>query len=615
MSSRTALGTLNAGDVSTRSRRSLSAKDARQSIGRRSMGMSDRKSLSSAGGRRSSIGRQSMGGPSFGRASIGSRASLGGRRMSGRRSSIHGSATGTSDPRPLSEKQWKIEATRKLIEFLSNRGYPGALSKKLLEAPSIKVFSKIFTFIYETLNPNYEPGATKPEDEIPAIFKSLNYPYPIKKSAIFACGSSHNWPKLLGALIWLVDVIDFIEGVDAPHCWLATSAQLIEGKEPDSSRAETLISIEDAYNANMVGDLSAEDDMYARAQDKLEQLQMDAAQAQERNAALKHELAQLEASAPPVDELRARKATFEGDKHKFMQLIANLEAHQAKQEQKLQQALEEKEQREAEQQRLAAELENLKHTLENQEMSPADVDRINGLNRQLDRDLQHLNQRKDKVEQEAWKLEMGVSKQLQSLEAKSLECNNILDQLDLSNVRVEVKGAEDCPSASLDRLVDKAIKPAIMGLVERASNNTSAAGSAKLEALNELSKIDEAIQAKQDELSVMQSRLEAMEAECKETQDNTSKEYKQQANTVAAMQSEVTRMKMDAAARVSSSYAQLEQYRIRYDEFRQNMEHDIKAFQEAVKDLVFNVNSCKDFVRDSTTRVVQEVEQMMPTDA
>ena len=33
-------------------------------------------------------------------------------------------------------------------------------------------------------------------------------------------------------------------------------------------------------------------------------------------------------------------------------------------------------------------------------MSPADVDRINGLNRQLDRDLQHMGQRKDKVEQE-----------------------------------------------------------------------------------------------------------------------------------------------------------------------------------------------------------------------
>jgi SMC interacting uncharacterized protein involved in chromosome segregation len=66
-------------------------------------------------------------------------------------------------------------------------------------------------------------------------------------------------------------------------------------------------------------------------------------------------------------------------------------------------------------------------------MSPADVDRINGLNRQLDRDLQHMGQRKDKVEQEAWKLEMAVSKMLQGLEGQSLECNNVLDQLDVSH--------------------------------------------------------------------------------------------------------------------------------------------------------------------------------------
>ena len=173
-------------------------------------------------------------------------------------------------------------------------------------------------------------------------------------------------------------------------------------------------------------------------------------------------------------------------------------------------------------------------------MSPADVDRINGLNRQLDRDLQHMGQRKDKVEQEAWKLEMAVSKMLQGLEGQSLECNNVLDQLDvrsahashdtalvhrpafplqLSTVRVEIKGAEDTPSASLDRLLEKAIKPAVQGLMDRAAGNTSAAGTAKLDAQEQLGKIDEAMQAKQDELSVMQSRLQAIESECKETQE------------------------------------------------------------------------------------------------
>lgn len=55
--------------------------------------------------------------------------------------------------------------------------------------------------------------------------------------------------------------------------------------------------------------------------------------------------------------------------------------------------------------------------------------------------------------------------------------------------------------------------------MERASSNTSAAGLAKLEAMEQLSKIDEAIQSKRDELSVMQNRLQAIESECRETQE------------------------------------------------------------------------------------------------
>jgi kinetochore protein NDC80 len=128
--------------------------------------------------------------------------------MSGRRSSIHGSATGTTDPRPLSEKAWKNDAIRKLIGFLTMNGFQNAVSPKTLSAPSIKDFTCIFAFIYKKMDINYKQGTAKPEDEIPAILKSLGYPYPIKKSAIFACGSSHNWPKLLGALTWMVEVVE-----------------------------------------------------------------------------------------------------------------------------------------------------------------------------------------------------------------------------------------------------------------------------------------------------------------------------------------------------------------------------------------------------------------------
>ena len=34
------------------------------------------------------------------------------------------------------------------------------------------------------------------------------YPNTISKSLIFSAGSMHNWPKLLGVLVWLIEIIE-----------------------------------------------------------------------------------------------------------------------------------------------------------------------------------------------------------------------------------------------------------------------------------------------------------------------------------------------------------------------------------------------------------------------
>jgi kinetochore protein NDC80 len=185
------------------SHESLMLAGGRSSMGRSSVGMG-----------RASIGRTSMG-MGMGRTSMGvarrqsvasSRQSFGGRPSLGsRRSSIHGSATGTSDPRPLSDKAYRANCIRSLIQFLTENGYDAPLSPKLLSAPSTKDFIRIFQFIYAQFDPSYPWDRMKAEDDIPLILKNIGYPFPVKKSAIFACGSQHNWPKLLGALTWMIE--------------------------------------------------------------------------------------------------------------------------------------------------------------------------------------------------------------------------------------------------------------------------------------------------------------------------------------------------------------------------------------------------------------------------
>lgn len=51
----------------------------------------------------------------------------------------------------------------------------------------------------------------KIEDDVPALYKRLRYPFGISKSALFAVGSPHTWPGLLAALTWLVELLNYEE--------------------------------------------------------------------------------------------------------------------------------------------------------------------------------------------------------------------------------------------------------------------------------------------------------------------------------------------------------------------------------------------------------------------
>ncbi|XP_056001845.1 kinetochore protein NDC80 homolog [Ostrea edulis] len=112
------------------------------------------------------------------------------------------------DPRKISDKNFQAKCVAKLVEFLSEKGYPQQLSPGILKAPPRKDFFQIFEFLYSMLTPRYKIGK-KPEEEIPKIFKELGYPFMISKTAMYALGSPHTWPTILSALVWMVYLIKF----------------------------------------------------------------------------------------------------------------------------------------------------------------------------------------------------------------------------------------------------------------------------------------------------------------------------------------------------------------------------------------------------------------------
>jgi kinetochore protein NDC80 len=116
-----------------------------------------------------------------------------------------------TDPRPIQDKNYQNQCIKQLLQFLSKSGYEYPISPKSLARPSAKDFSNIVGFMLRKLDPSFQDGTMKFEDEVAMNFKAMGYPYPISKTALVAAGSPHTWPALLAALTWLMEHLKCME--------------------------------------------------------------------------------------------------------------------------------------------------------------------------------------------------------------------------------------------------------------------------------------------------------------------------------------------------------------------------------------------------------------------
>jgi kinetochore protein NDC80 len=116
-----------------------------------------------------------------------------------------------ADPRPINDKKYQQDCIKHLLIFLAKNNYEYPVTQKTLARPSGKDFSNIVTFMLRLLDPGFQDGTLKLEDEISMNFKAMGYPYPISKTALVAAGSPHTWPSLLAALTWLMEHLQCLQ--------------------------------------------------------------------------------------------------------------------------------------------------------------------------------------------------------------------------------------------------------------------------------------------------------------------------------------------------------------------------------------------------------------------
>lgn len=76
------------------------------------------------------------------------------------------------DPREIQTKEFQQDGVQRLITYLMEHEYPGAISPKMLKSPTGSDFAKIVTFLIQGIDPNFEM-TTRLNDAVPAVFTAL----------------------------------------------------------------------------------------------------------------------------------------------------------------------------------------------------------------------------------------------------------------------------------------------------------------------------------------------------------------------------------------------------------------------------------------------------------
>lgn len=196
------------------------------------------------------------------------------------------------DPRPISDKAYQQDCIKQLVSFLQKGGFEHPISTRSLARPSGKDFSNIVTFMLRKVDPSFQDGTLKMEDEVAMNFKAMGYPFGVSKTALVAAGSPHTWPTLLAALTWLATRIQCMDALTAAQQQDENQTGHFDSLEELETETDRYFFkyLSASYSAFLKGDEKLRDELMSSLADKLERddtvLMQEIEQMTDRNAAI-----------------------------------------------------------------------------------------------------------------------------------------------------------------------------------------------------------------------------------------------------------------------------------------------------------------------------------------
>ncbi|KAI8921009.1 HEC/Ndc80p family-domain-containing protein [Powellomyces hirtus] len=527
------------------------------------------------------------------------------------------SAKLTKDPRPIREKSWQGNAIRGLIGFLVERGYNQPLSVKALQAPSATAFESIFKFLYGQLDPDFV-FQKKFEEEVPGILKGLRYPYAdsIKQSQLHSVGSMHTWPTVLAMLTWITELIHCCEVMDDEND-IDDGTGLQEDLHPEkiffnyvTEAYSVFLQGDDNYDAmdrQLMDRFDRKFDKDVRALEKLE----------DERCALEKEWTHLTESECPVIVLEKEGKILKEDKEKFIQYIRHVENKIQKLKDAVLALKEDLEIKEKEAEQLGEEKASLQRTVDAQEISPADVDRMTAEREQLNQTLQAVAAKMDVANKLLWEKEISHQKNMDGLEKVIQEYNALAYQLGLLgadavdpalSVELELRVHASRPDQMVSIDLRSKAKPALMELRTR-FNNVHHRAQNELIALQEsLDNLAWAHAQKKEELVEMEAKVKQLTDRYKEEQDQIGIANTASNEEIQQYERNIQRIKIESNGALIQSQQQMQKAVVEYDQLsRKCTAHRERQLNDLAQSLV-DVFNFHQHVRTKLEELHKETE-------
>lgn len=522
------------------------------------------------------------------------------------------------DPRDWKDKGFVVTCQKRLMKFFSESGFPYALGPKTLTSPSNKEFFQMFQFLYQRFDPSYKFGA-KPEDEILPLLTGLNYPFKITKNSLITPGAPHVWPSLMGALLWMTELLEYSDVVGRHQ-------DDDFGNDEEDKDKWTCTFITQVYGAWLNGD----DEEFDRLNGDLINFYESRRQMEISNVenlsnsieALSKEIEQIENAPSRIDALNRKKEDFLSDISKFKKFAATMQD----QKDAVVAAIAEMngtieaEQRELEQR--LKENQELQTIIDAQDITPADVERMMSAKHSLEQSLQLLCEQRDSIQKDVWTREVEVQKASDSLDRAISMFNATATNLRLVGASAKypkdiisdsfklITFAPHAPTADrmLNCSIKQDIKPCLFKLKDHLLEKAKSLHDRYMDTHMELEAICETVDEQRESANAIEAKLQHSIQSYRTNKHSIAEAAKRSQAEVENIRQEAKKMRADVAMMWAQSERAVAGAGETVEEHEKNCAREREAMVQFITETLGALMEHKDNISDTLAALNQRLD-------